>query len=176
MTSSSLRSRGRPPKGPQDRPFQMRVSEAFLRSLDDWRRQQADLPSRTEAVRRLVQAGLKSDTYVQPVGTVYQQIDGRSRNVTIMPAQLRMGRAAVRWGIRELAAKAGVSPNTVARIENGADAKQSTMDALQRALEVAGVEFTNGDRPGVRLIKLAERSATWKTAAPRPAKTSKKKG
>jgi hypothetical protein len=33
------------------------------------------------------------------------------------------------------------------RIKNGADAKQS-MD--QRALELAGVEFTNGDQPGVR--------------------------
>ena len=42
---------------------------------------------------------------------------------------------------------------TVTRIENGADAKQSTMDRLQRALEAAGVEFTNGDQPGVRLAK-----------------------
>jgi transcriptional regulator with XRE-family HTH domain len=87
-----------------------------------------------------------------------------------------MARAAVRWGVRELAAKAGVAANTVARIENGADAKQSTMDALQCALESAGVEFTNGDRPGVRLIGPAERPATWKTAATQHAKTSKKKG
>jgi hypothetical protein len=29
------------------------------------------------------------------------------------------------------------------------------LDALQRALEAAGVEFTNGDRPGVRLIRPA---------------------
>jgi transcriptional regulator with XRE-family HTH domain len=69
--------------------------------------------------------------------------------------QLRMARAAVGWGVRELAAKAGVTANTVTRIENGADAKQSTMDALRRALEAAGVEFTNGERPGVRLIKAA---------------------
>ena len=40
-----------------------------------------------------------------------------------------------------------------ARIGNGADAKQSTMDRLQRALEAAGVEFTNGNRPGVCLIE-----------------------
>jgi hypothetical protein len=39
------------------------------------------------------------------------------------------------------------------------------MDALQRALEVAGVEFTNGDRPGVRLIRPAERAATWKNSS-----------
>src|SRR5271163_3258619 len=41
------------------------------------------------------------------------------------------------------------------RIENGADAKQSTMDASQRALESAGVEFTNGEQPGVRMTKAA---------------------
>jgi transcriptional regulator with XRE-family HTH domain len=69
--------------------------------------------------------------------------------------QLRMARAAVGWGVRELAEKAGVTANTVTRIENGADAKQSTMDALQRALEAAGIEFTNGKQPGVRLTKAA---------------------
>ena len=67
--------------------------------------------------------------------------------------QVRMARAAVGWGVRELAERAGVTANTVTRIENGADAKQSTMDALQRALESAGVEFIpeNGGGPGVRL-------------------------
>jgi transcriptional regulator with XRE-family HTH domain len=69
--------------------------------------------------------------------------------------QLRMARAAVGWGVRELAKKAGVTANTVTRIENGADAKQSTMDRLQDALEAAGVEFTNSDQPGVRLTKVA---------------------
>ena len=48
--------------------------------------------------------------------------------------QLRMARAAIGWGVRELAEKAGVTANTVTRIENGADAKQSTIDALQCAL------------------------------------------
>ena len=67
--------------------------------------------------------------------------------------QLRMARAAIGWGVRELAEKAGVTANTVTRIENGADAKQSTIDALQRALEAAGIEFTNGDQPGLRLTK-----------------------
>jgi transcriptional regulator with XRE-family HTH domain len=66
-----------------------------------------------------------------------------------------MARAAVGWGVRELAKKAEVTANTVTRIENGADAKQSTMDRLQRALESAGVELIeeNGGGPGVRLRK-----------------------
>jgi transcriptional regulator with XRE-family HTH domain len=71
------------------------------------------------------------------------------------PIQLRMARAAVGWGVRELAEKAGVTANTVTRIENGSDARQSTMDRLQRALEEAGVVFIeeNGGGPGVRLRK-----------------------
>jgi transcriptional regulator with XRE-family HTH domain len=73
--------------------------------------------------------------------------------------QLRMARAALRWGVRELAERAGVTANTVTRIENGSDAKQSTMDALQRALEAGGVEFTNGERPGVRMSADANRPA-----------------
>src|SRR6478672_2509119 len=79
-------------------------------------------------------------------------------NLDIVPmkaVQLRMARAAVGWGVRDLAKQAGVTANTVTRIENGADAKQSTMDALQRALEAAGVEFTNGEQPGVRISKRA---------------------
>jgi transcriptional regulator with XRE-family HTH domain len=69
--------------------------------------------------------------------------------------QLKMARTAVGWGVRELAKKAGVTANTVTRIENGADAKQSTIDRLRQALEAAGVEFIdeNGGGPGVRLRK-----------------------
>jgi len=66
-----------------------------------------------------------------------------------------MARSAVGWGVRELAERAGVTANTVTRIENGADAKQSTMDALQKALEDAGIEFIaeNGGGAGARLRK-----------------------
>jgi transcriptional regulator with XRE-family HTH domain len=71
------------------------------------------------------------------------------------PIQLRMARAAVGWGVRELAEKAGVTANTVTRIENGSDARLSTIDRLRQALEAAGVVFIdeNGGGPGVRLRK-----------------------
>jgi len=91
--------------------------------------------------------------------------------------QVRMARAAVGWGVRELAEKAGVTANTVTRIENGADAKQSTMDSLQRALEAAGVEFTNGDQPGVRLTKVsaAQSTESAKVLTPIASKTARRK-
>lgn len=41
-----------------DRPFQMRASAEFLQKVDDWRRAQPDLPSRAEAIRRLVELAL----------------------------------------------------------------------------------------------------------------------
>lgn len=41
-----------------DKQFQMRVSEDFLRTIDDWRRRQPELPSRAEAIRQLIQTGL----------------------------------------------------------------------------------------------------------------------
>ena len=73
----------------------------------------------------------------------------------IFPVQCRMARAAVGLGIRELAAAAKVSMDTVARFERGEELKERTVEALQRALEAAGVEFTNGEQPGVRLSKAA---------------------
>lgn len=67
--------------------------------------------------------------------------------------QVRMARAALGWGVREVAARAGVSGNTVSRYENGADALGETLLKIQRALEQGGVIFLdeNGGGPGVRL-------------------------
>jgi transcriptional regulator with XRE-family HTH domain len=74
----------------------------------------------------------------------------------ITPAHVRMARAALGWGVRDLAAKAGVAPNTVSRFENGKGALVETLSQIQSALEEAGVEFipqgADGG-PGVRLKK-----------------------
>jgi len=50
-----------------DKVFQMRVSEDFLRNLDDWRRAQADLPGRSEAIRRLVEFAIAVESPLQRV-------------------------------------------------------------------------------------------------------------
>jgi hypothetical protein len=41
--------------------FQMRVRKSFMDKIDNWRRQQEDLPPQAEAIRRLVQKGLEAD-------------------------------------------------------------------------------------------------------------------
>ena len=73
----------------------------------------------------------------------------------ILPVQSKMARAALGMGVRELAAAAKVSVDTVARFERGEELKERTIDAIQHALESAGVEFIdeNGGGPGVRLRK-----------------------
>ncbi len=67
--------------------------------------------------------------------------------------QCKMARAALGLGVRDLARAAGVSTNTVSRLERGEELKPRTVEDVRAALEAAGVEFTNGDAPGVRLRK-----------------------
>ena len=69
------------------------------------------------------------------------------------PEQCKMARAGLGLGVRELADMAKVSTNTITRFERGEPLKERTLDAIRAALESAGVEFTNGDAPGVRLRK-----------------------
>jgi transcriptional regulator with XRE-family HTH domain len=68
--------------------------------------------------------------------------------------QIRAARALVRWSARELAEKAKLSLPTVQRLEAAQGVPSTsvkTLTSIKTALEAAGVEFTNGDAPGVRL-------------------------
>jgi transcriptional regulator with XRE-family HTH domain len=73
----------------------------------------------------------------------------------MLPVQSKMARAALGWGVRDLATAAKVSPDTIARLERGEVLYQRTLDAIRNALEAAGVLFIdqNGNGPGVRLKK-----------------------
>jgi hypothetical protein len=51
--------RGRPPTG-LGTPVQVRLKDEFLAAVDDWRRNEPDLPNRPEAIRRLAEMGLKA--------------------------------------------------------------------------------------------------------------------
>jgi hypothetical protein len=77
-----------------------------------------------------------------------------------------MARGALGLGVRDLATAAKVSVDTVLRFERGDDLKERTIAAIRRALDSAGVEFTNGDQPGVRLTKVtAPKSAGQPTTS-----------
>jgi ribosome-binding protein aMBF1 (putative translation factor) len=52
-----------------------------------------------------------------------------------------MARAALGWGVRDLAHTAKVSPDTVARFERGEVLRESTVNSLVNAFDAAGIEF-----------------------------------
>ena len=77
---------------------------------------------------------------------------GRPGEALVIGAQIRATRGLLDWTVRDLAERAGVPRNTLVNIETGAYAgAPETLAAIRRVLERAGVEFTNGDAPGVRL-------------------------
>ena len=69
----------------------------------------------------------------------------------MLPVQCRMARAALGLSVQKLAVAARVSPQTIIRFERGEKIRPRTVTSLRQVLEAAGVEFTNGRRPGVRL-------------------------
>jgi predicted transcriptional regulator len=67
----------------------------------------------------------------------------------ITSRQIRAARALLGWSQQQLADNAIVSLNAVARLESGAvDSRISTVQAVQKALAKAGVEFLSADQKG----------------------------
>jgi len=65
-----------------------------------------------------------------------------------------MARAALNWTVRDLAEATGLHRNTINNIEVGRYAGDpESLAGIETVLTRAGVEFTNGNRPGVRLRK-----------------------
>ena len=74
--------------------------------------------------------------------------------IAITAAQVRAARAMVKWTQQDLARASGVSLPTIKRMEASDGPIRGITDnvwKVQRALEAAGVEFTNDDAPGIRL-------------------------
>jgi predicted transcriptional regulator len=69
---------------------------------------------------------------------------------------VKAARALLRWEQKKLAEMAGTSLPTIGRLEmvpGKLGGYKTTIAAIRTALEKAGIEFTNGGSPGVRLIK-----------------------
>ena len=75
----------------------------------------------------------------------------------ITARQIRAARALLGWSQQQLADKAIISLNTVTRLERSeVDPRVSTIEAVQKALNKAGVEFLPADErkgEGVRLAR-----------------------
>lgn len=67
-------------------------------------------------------------------------------------AHIRAARALLDITQAELAERVGISKTGLNNIERGnTDPKASTLSAIERYLTDAGIEFTNGGEPGVKL-------------------------
>jgi len=74
----------------------------------------------------------------------------------ITASQCRAARGLLDWTQQQLADAARIGVATVRLFESEAtETRQATLAVLRQAFEFAGVEFTNGDQPGVRLTKAA---------------------
>ena len=68
----------------------------------------------------------------------------------MVPIQCRMARTALGWGVRQLAAAAKVSVDTVARFERGETLRERTIQDMQRVFEAAGVGFIEDHGVSIR--------------------------
>lgn len=78
-----------------------------------------------------------------------------SNRVILTPTQCKMARAGLDFGVRDVAALAGVSPNTVARLERGEVLRDDTLYKIRKALRVEGAIFissVDGDTPSVGVM------------------------
>ena len=94
---------------------------------------------------------------------------GQDEKRPLTGPQIKAARALVNWSAEDLSRQSSVSLRTIRRAEvAGWQTAMTTANelAVRRALELAGVEFTNGDQPGVRLTK----AATARSVQPASAK------
>ena len=75
--------------------------------------------------------------------------------IGLLPAQIRAARAMLNWSMADLAKASMVSISTIKRLEQAQPhlVRDSTLVAIQNALETAGIVFLESDGigPGLRL-------------------------
>ncbi|NPV20364.1 helix-turn-helix domain-containing protein [Bradyrhizobium aeschynomenes] len=70
------------------------------------------------------------------------------------PDQSRAARGLLDWSQAELAARSNLSESTIRDFEKGRRIPSiNNLAAVRRALEAAGVQFIDGEHPGVRLVR-----------------------
>ncbi len=91
------------------------------------------------------------------INTLAEAVNTKSIKLMITIRHIKAARALLAWSQETLAERSGVSIPTIKRLEaeDGAlGGRAETSEKIRIALQAAGIEFTNGDAPGVRLIRL----------------------
>jgi hypothetical protein len=156
---SAHKKRGRPPGRNYGEAIPTRLSPALKERVEAWTRKQPDNPSRSEALRRLVEiaTGLAANQHYGMKNSVkHNKVNKSIKPLT--SAQMRAARGLIRWSAEDLARETALSVTTIRRAELTEEATSMTAAndlAVRRALEAAGVIFIdeNDEGPGVRLRK-----------------------
>jgi len=162
--------RGRPATG-HDPVSAIRLSSTLKSKIDNWSKQQDDQPSRSVAIRRLLNLALNTEGTIKEAAPPWTTPSG-TKNVTepIVPIrrvagfQIRAARAVLGWSAEDLARASAVSLRTIRRAELSDVRTHMTVAnelSVRRALEAAGIEFIeeNGGGPGVRLRKPGQKES-----------------
>jgi hypothetical protein len=152
------KKRGRPATGKEPM-LAFRAPPEFTAEVEAWAKRQPDNPSRSEALRRLVEIarGLATNQdYGMKHSTDYTKVNKAIKPLT--SAQMRAARGLIRWSAEDLARQTALSVTTIRRAELTEEETSMTAAndlAVRRALEAAGVIFIdeNDEGPGVRLRK-----------------------
>ncbi len=92
--------------------------------------------------------------WLSPWGYTSKQQGENWRHAVFTPAPCREARKLLKWSHDRLAPRCGMSAGRVRLFETGQyDLPPAALASLQRALEEAGAEFTDGNHPDVRLKK-----------------------
>ena len=76
----------------------------------------------------------------------------KSTEIKLTAAHVRAARGLLHWSLDTLSERCGIAPKTINQWENGKQQpRESTREAVRKAFSEAGVVFTNGKSPGVRL-------------------------
>lgn len=71
----------------------------------------------------------------------------------LTPEAQRAARGLLNWGVRDLAAKAGVAWTTVSQFENGRPMRETTAAKIASAFKAEGVELVaDAERTGAMLV------------------------
>jgi transcriptional regulator with XRE-family HTH domain len=75
--------------------------------------------------------------------------------MSITAAQLKAARQLLDWSQDDVAAASGIETPTIVHFEHGKQPpSRAALAEIRMTLEAAGVEFTNGGEPGVKLRKV----------------------
>lgn len=86
----------------------------------------------------------------QPVGHAMAISAADGYVATMTPAQCRAARGLLNWSEDRLASAAGINVFIVRDFEGEKSVPRTTTQALRRAFEAAGIEFSDHGAPGVR--------------------------